>query len=89
MALAEALARGLPIVSTTGGAIPFTVPADAGILVDPDDPVAFATALRSLLTDPPTRRDALAVAARRHADDLPTWEASELAFATAVEELTR
>ena len=89
MALAEALARGLPVVSTTGGAIPFTVPSDAGILVDPDDSVAFATALRSLLSDPPTRRDALAAAARRHADELPTWEESQLAFATAIEELTR
>ena len=89
MALAEALARGLPVVSTTGGAIPFTVPADAGILVDPGDSVAFAAALRSLLTDPRTRRDELAAAARRHAGELPTWEAAARVFATAVEELAR
>lgn len=88
MALTEALARGLPVVSTTGGAIPFTVPSDAGILVQPGDADAFAAALRGLLgPDPATRRN-LSAAARRHAAELPTWADAARAFATAVEDLT-
>ena len=35
MVLTEALARGLPVISTTGGAIPRTLPPHAGILVVP------------------------------------------------------
>jgi glycosyltransferase involved in cell wall biosynthesis len=33
MALAEAIAHGLPVVSTMAGAIPDTVPAGTGLLV--------------------------------------------------------
>ena len=89
MVLAEALARGLPIVSTTGGAIPHTVPADAGVLVSPGDDAAFAAALRTLLATDGRARAALAAAARRHAAALPDWQASVRAFAAAVDELTR
>lgn len=89
MAHSEALARGLPIVSTTGGAIPFTVPEDAGILVPPGDVDELASVLRSLLGDDPARRDALAAAALRRAAELPTWESAARAFAAAVEELLR
>jgi glycosyltransferase involved in cell wall biosynthesis len=87
MAFTEALARGIPIVSTTGGAIPFTVPGDAGILVPPGDADRLAVELRSLLSGPPARLESLAAAARRHAATLPTWDESVRAFATAIEEL--
>lgn len=87
MALTEALARGLPVVSTTGGAIPFTVPDDAGVLVPPGDADRLADELRSLLSGPPAQREALAAAARRHAASLPTWKMSVRDFATAIEEL--
>jgi glycosyltransferase involved in cell wall biosynthesis len=89
MVLAEAIARGLPVVSTTGGAIPFTVPADAGLLVPPGDAAAFAGALRAVLEPGATLRDELADAARRHAARLPTWSDAARVFAAAVDDLTR
>ena len=49
----EAMASGLPVVSTTATAIPEVVPhGRAGILVPPRDPAALAEALLQLLTDP-------------------------------------
>ncbi len=90
MALTEALARGLPVVTTTAGAIPDTVPVDAGVLVPPGDDRAFASALRSLLAPDPegrSRREELAAAARRHAARLPDWRDCARAFAQALDEL--
>jgi glycosyltransferase involved in cell wall biosynthesis len=69
----EALVHGLPIVSCATGAVPQTVPGDAGLLVPPEDPEAFAEALAGLLTDRP-RREALATAAGRAGAALPGWE---------------
>jgi glycosyltransferase involved in cell wall biosynthesis len=73
MAVAEALARGLPVVSTTTGAIPELVTADAGILVPPGDVGALADALSAVLGNVRVRAR-LAEGARRVRPSLPTWE---------------
>jgi glycosyltransferase involved in cell wall biosynthesis len=73
MAVAEALARGVPVVSTRTGAIPDLVGDDAGILVRPGDEKAFTDALRAVITDPGLRTR-LAAGARRRRDRLPSWE---------------
>ena len=90
MALTEALACGLPIVSTTGGALPYTVPAAAAILVTPGDDAALADALGHLLAADAgaSRRAQMASAARTHALALPTWDEAADAFARAILELS-
>ncbi len=84
MVLAEALAHGLPIVSTTAGAIPDTVPAAAGVLVPPGDPQALSTALRRVLTEPGLRAR-LAVGAHAARRALPTWDDAVRAFAAELD----
>ena len=86
MALAEAVARGIPVVSTTAGAIPETVPAGASILVKPGDSRALAKALASLMDDP-TARTALAQHAQIASARLPSWSEAAARFATALEGL--
>jgi len=75
MALAEALARGLPVVSTCAGAVPDTVPGDAGLLVPAGDVDALRAALARVLDDPALRAR-LAAGARRARERLPTWTQS-------------
>lgn len=89
MALTEAIARGLPVLSTTGGAIPYTVPAEAGVLVEPGDVGALARALRGLLVDPDGTLAKLREGALRVAADLPDWPAAGATFLSAVEEAGR
>ncbi len=90
MVLAEALARGLPVVSTSGGAVPDTVPLEAGVLVPPGDEQALAAALQKLLSGPEgaARRAALAEGSLRHGRSLPTWGDAAVAFEHAVLELS-
>ena len=47
----EAMACGVPVIATTGGALPEVV-GDAGILVPPRDTPALAAAIENLLDDP-------------------------------------
>lgn len=86
MALAEALARGLPIVSTTAGAIPDTVPSEAGLLVPPGDSDSLAAALRAVIGDPVVRRDLSDGAARARAA-LPTWPAQAARFSEILRQI--
>ncbi|MDM0111212.1 glycosyltransferase family 4 protein [Variovorax sp. J22R133] len=83
MALAEALARGLPVISTRAGAIADTVPADAGELVPPGDVVALRAALGRLMDDTDWR-DQLRAGAQAARQRLPTWSRSSEAFASAL-----
>jgi glycosyltransferase involved in cell wall biosynthesis len=68
----EALSHGLPIVTCATGAVPDTVPSQAGILCPPDDAVAMAEALERLLTDA-ALRDGMKAAAAQAGRDLPRW----------------
>jgi glycosyltransferase involved in cell wall biosynthesis len=86
MALAEAVAHGLPVISTTAGAIPETVPAGASVLVPPGDARALTKALASVLDDP-ARRAALAANARAASTALPTWAMAATKFAAALDGL--
>ena len=84
MAFAAAIARGLPVIGTDAGAIPEAVPAEAGILVPPDNVPALAAALYRLITDA-RERGRLAAAARSAAAQLPTWADSAVLFSRALE----
>lgn len=83
MVLAEALARGLPVISTQAGAIPDTVPATAGLLVPPGDSLALRDALARMLDDH-NLRARLAAGARAIRERLPDWTAAGAAFAAAL-----
>ena len=87
MAVAEAVAHGVPVVATTAGAIPEAMPPGAGVLVAPDDAAALAQALGRLIENPAARRR-LAAAARAAAARLPTWQDSARLFSGAIEAVT-
>ena len=85
MSVAEALAHGLPVVSTRTGAIPGLVSDGAavnavnnvtrlaGVIVPPADQQALADALSLVIGDAGVRQK-LAGGARRVRERLPTWE---------------
>jgi glycosyltransferase involved in cell wall biosynthesis len=83
--IAEYLAAGLPVVASEQGDLARLV-GKAGLMVSPDDPVALAEALNTVLADPERRR-AMHFAARRHAAGL-TWDAAaaqvEVALMSAI-----
>ena len=75
MAVAEALAHGLPVVSTRTGAIPEIVGRSAGLLVAPDDGEAFREALAQVLGDP-ALLGSLRQGALQARENLPRWPQS-------------
>ena len=86
MALAEALVRGLPVVSCAAGAIPDTVPPSAGLLVPPGDAAALQAALRRVM-DEAGLRSALAAGARAAGKRLPTWPHAVARFAAVLHQV--
>ena len=67
MSVMEAMAAGLPVVSTAVGGVPELVRAgETGLLVPSEDAAALAQAMQALVDDP-VRRQAMGAAARQHA----------------------
>lgn len=83
MAIAEALARGLPVISTAVGAIADLVGTDAGIVVPPADVPALTDALSRVMGDD-TLRAQLAAGAGRVRLTLPSWSDSGAAMHAAL-----
>ena len=74
VAVAEAMASALPVVSTTVGGIPELVKdGETGILVPPEDPAKLAEAINSLLDDPQRMRE-MGAQGRERVRQHFTWE---------------
>jgi glycosyltransferase involved in cell wall biosynthesis len=71
----EAMACGVPVVATTGGALPEVVGAsgETGLLVEPNNPEALVGAIRTLLDDA-ALRDRLGAAGRQRVIERFTWQ---------------
>ena len=83
MVVTEALARGLPLIATTGGALTDTVPDDAGLKVQPGDSGALSRALKRWLDDTELRLT-MSRRAAAHRNSLPNWTCAGRRFAQAL-----
>jgi glycosyltransferase involved in cell wall biosynthesis len=83
MAVAEALARGLPVVATATGSALTLVGNDAGTLVPPGDRAALTLALARMIDDQPFR-DCRAAGARRARVQLTGWDEAAASLARAL-----
>jgi glycosyltransferase involved in cell wall biosynthesis len=93
MVIAEALARGLPVVAAKVGGVPEALGRGAdgtrpGLLVPPDDPAALRDALRAWLEDADLRRR-LRLAARERRASLADWSTTTSAVAEALQGAAR
>ena len=79
--LGEAMAMGLPVVSTRVAGIPEIVPEGAGLLVKPSDATALADAIEAIFKLSPKARRAMGEAGRAfvHAHWNPDLDAARLA----------
>jgi glycosyltransferase involved in cell wall biosynthesis len=84
MAFAEAMAHGLPIIATDVGAIPETVPSEAGLLVPPGDAAALARVLRRVIAQP-ALASCLAAGSRAAGARLPDWRQATTSWEKALE----
>ncbi|SFK80167.1 glycosyltransferase family 4 protein [Falsiroseomonas stagni] len=84
MAAAEALARGIPVAITAGGAIAEVVPVGAGVISPPGDVVSLGKAMRRAIFDTELRTE-MADAAWQAGQRLPRWEDRASAFVAEIE----
>lgn len=88
MAYTEALAHGLPVIGSGGGAVEDTLPEDAAIYCGIEDTERLGSALKLLLSDANARHD-MAQAAEKAAAALPDWRNAASRFAAALEDAER
>lgn len=84
MAAAEAMARGLPLAITAGGAIADLVPMEAGAVSPPGDTVSLTKALRRMIFDREMLRE-MAEASWAAGQALPRWADRASAFAAELD----
>jgi glycosyltransferase involved in cell wall biosynthesis len=87
MAAAEALARGIPVAITAGGAIAEVVPMAAGVISPPGDVVSLGKAMRRVIFDEGLRAE-MAEAAWTAGQALPRWQDRASAFAAEIDKAT-
>jgi len=63
--LLEAMAAGVPVVTTAVGGVPDVVSSQEAVLVPPDNPAALAAGIRRVLADPGAARARTVAAGRR------------------------
>ena len=93
MVITEALARGLAVITTEVGGVPEALGHGAdeirpGLLVPPEDPAAFAAALRAWLRVAELR-ERLRRAARERRESLPGWSTTTSVLARVLGEASR
>jgi glycosyltransferase involved in cell wall biosynthesis len=78
--MAEAMALGVPVISTTAGSIPELIEHEqSGLLIEPGDAPALARAMNRLSADAQLRR-ALGAAGRARAQARYSWSATASSF---------
>jgi len=83
MAVAEALARGLPLALTAGGAVAALLPQGAGVLSPPGDHMSLSKAMRRMIFDAELRAE-MAEAAWQGGQALPRWDDRAAMFAAEI-----
>ncbi|NOT26448.1 MAG: glycosyltransferase family 4 protein [Acidobacteria bacterium] len=86
MAVAEALARGIPVIATATGSVEALLADDAGLVVHVGDRQALASALRRVLGSSLIRAQ-LAAGASRTRTRLRTWDQAATELARGLEAL--
>lgn len=83
MVVTEALAHGLPVITTTGGALRDTLPEGAGLSVEPGDRAALQDALNRFCNDAELQHQ-LRQGAAQARGELSDWRAAGEAFAATL-----
>ena len=88
MAIAEALARGIPVAITAGGAAESLVTPEAGVVAPVDDGEQLGKAMRRMIFSPALRAT-MSEAAWRQGQTFPDWQTQAAALRDAMAEADR